>query len=197
MEINTQDDIETDNDSISPLPPPQFDEAMISQAQQVEPLDASGRRKWRAGSAGDFLRGRVGLLAVILVTLLLGAAAFGMLLGFRDRQSAIAEPTTANQATPEPTEESEVTTTPVKTQPVSAAPAKSLARTPRDETPEPEPKLISPQKRVRRTVRVGLDDIEQALARPRKVGEIGGGRDDRRDRKRESKDRKRDKDDHD
>jgi hypothetical protein len=194
METNTQNDIETDNNSGPPLPPPQFDAAMVSQAQQVEPLAARGRRKW-AGPARNFFRGRLGVLAVILIALFLGAAALGMLLGLRDRQSSIDEPTTANQATPEPTNAG-VAAPPVKALPVNAPPGKALARPQRAEIQEPEPKPINVPERVRRTVTVGLDDLDQALSqksqRPRKVGEIfGGGRDARRGRKSDSRHRER------
>lgn len=194
MEINTPNDIETENNSEPPLPPPQFDAAMVSQAQQVEPLDASGRRKW-PGPARNFFRGRLGVLAVILIGLLLGAAALGMLLGLRDRQSSIDEPTTANQVTPEPTNAG-VAAPPVKAAPANAPPVKALARPQVAEIQEPEPKPVNVPERVRRTVRVGLDDLDQALSqrgqRPRKVGEIfGGGRDARRGRKSDSRHRER------
>jgi hypothetical protein len=191
METNTRNDIETNNNSPA-LPPPQFDEAMVSQAHQVEPLDASGQRKW--GPAWNLFRGRLGVLAVILVVLLLGAAALGMLLGLRDRRSSIEEPATANQATPEPTSAG------VAAPPVKDPPAKVLARPQRAEIQEPEPKPVNAPERVRRTVRVSLGDIDQALSpreqRPRKVGEIfGGGRSDRRGRKSESRHRQRANDD--
>ena len=175
MEFDTQNDIETDNDSEMPaLPPPQFDAAMISQAQPVEPLDVSGRRKW-PGPPRNLFRGRLGVLATILITLLLGAAALGMLLGLRDRQSSIAKPNTANQATPEPANAI------VAAPPVKDPPAKVLARPQRAEIQEPEPKPVNAPERVRRTVRGSLDDIDQVLSqsgqRPRKGGEIvGGGR---------------------
>jgi hypothetical protein len=190
MEINTQNDIETDNDSGPPLPPPQFDAAMVSRAQQVEPLDASGPRKW-AGPARNFFRDRLGVLAIILIALLLGAAALGMLLGLRDRQSSIDEPNTANEATPEPTNPG-MAAPPVKAPPVNAPPVKALARPQRSEIQEPEPKPMNVPERVRRTVTVGLDDIDQAMSqrgqRPRKVGEIfAGGRDARRGRKSDSR----------
>jgi hypothetical protein len=184
MEINTHNDTDPDNNSEMPLPEPHFDAAMISQAQQVEPLDANGRRKWRAGSALGFLRGRLGMLAVIMVALLFGAAALGMVLGLRDARSSIEEPTTATQATPEATN-AEVEAPPVKAQPAVAPPVKAFA----------DPKPVSASDRVRRTVRVSLDDIDQALSekseRPRKVGEYGGGRNDRRGRKGESRRRER------
>jgi hypothetical protein len=195
MEINTHNDIDTESNSGAPLSEPHFDDTMVSQAQQVEPLDASGRRKQRTGTARNFFRGRLGVLAVILVSLLLGAAGLGMVLGLRDRHSSIEEPATANQTTPEPTD-ADVTPPPVKAQPVNAPPAKAFSRTqPADVR---EPKLVAPSERVRRTVRVGLDDIDQALSgngqKPtaRKVGEIiGGGRNDRRGRKGESRHRDR------
>jgi hypothetical protein len=174
MEINTQNDIETDNDSeVLPLPSPQFDAAMVSQAQQVEPLDARDRRRW-PGPARNFFRGRLAVLAAILIVLLLGAVGMGMLLGLRDRQSSIEEPNTTNQATPEPANAS------IAAPPVKDPPVKVLARPQRAEIQEPEPKPVNAQEQVRRTVRGSLDDIDQALSqsgqRPRKVGEIFGGR---------------------
>lgn len=200
MEINTHHDIETENNSVEPLPEPHFDDTMISQAQQVEPLSASGRRKWRTGSARNFFRGRLAVLSVILVSLLLGAAALGVVLGLRDRQSSINEAAPANQTTTEPTD-AEVAPPPVKAQPVAASPAKAITRPQRAEVTEPQPKPVSPPERARRTVRVSLDEIDQALIRggqkptARKVGEIfGGGRNDRRGRKGESRHRDRDDD---
>jgi hypothetical protein len=187
MEINTQSDSDTNNNSETPLPTPHFDAQMISQAQQVEPLDASGRRKWRPGSARDFFRGRLRVLAVAMVALLFGAAALGVLLGLRDARSSIEQPT-ADQAIPEPTN-AEASPPPVKAQPAVAPPVKALAQ--RAEKTEPAPKPVSASERVRRTVRVSLDDIDQALSekivRPRKVGEYGGGRNDRIGRKGESR----------
>lgn len=184
MEINTHNDTDPDDNSEMPLPEPHFDAAMISQAQQVEPLDANGRRKWRPGSALDFLRGRLGALAVIMIALLFGAAALGMVLGLRDGRSSIEQPTTADQATPEPIN-AEVAAPPVKAQPAVAPPVKAFAQ--RAEKTESDPKLVSPPERVRRTVRVSLDNIDQALSekseRSRKVGEYGGRRNDRRGRK--------------
>jgi hypothetical protein len=197
MDINTHNDIETENNSGEPLPQPHFDDAMVSQAQQVEPLDANGRRKWRPGAARDFLRGRLGVLAVVLIALLFGAAALGMVLGLRDRQSSIEEPAAANQATSEATD-ADAAPPPVKAQPVNAPPVKALTRTQSAEIQEPEPKPVSPPERVRRTVRVGIDEIDRALSQSgqkpaaRKVGEIFGGvRTDRRGRKGESKHRER------
>jgi hypothetical protein len=198
MEINSPTDIETENNSAAPLPSPQFDAAMVSQAQQVEPLDASGRRKW-PGPARNFFRGRMGVVAIILIALLLGAAALGMLLGLSDRQRSIDEPTTANEATPEATNTG-VAAPPVKVPPPNAPPGKALAHPQREEIQEPEPKPVTAPERVRRTVRVGLDDIDQALSpraqRPRKVGEIfGSGRNDRRGRKGEPRHREREPND--
>jgi hypothetical protein len=194
MDIKTDNDIEANDNPEQPLSTPHFDAAMISQAQQVEPLNAKDQRP-RPGSAGNFFRGRLAVLAVILVVLLLGAAAVGMVLGFRDRQSAVAEPATANQATPAPTDTEALT--PVVKAPVVAPTPARVTRAQRAEVREPEPKLISPE-RVRRTVQVGIDDIDQALSPkgqkqgqkpvPRKVGELFG-RDDRRTRKGKSKHR--------
>lgn len=201
MEINTHNDNDPDNNSEVPLPEPHFDAAMISQAQQVEPLDANGRRKWRAGSARDFLRGRLGMLAVIMVALLFGAAALGMVLGLsegRDARSSIEEPTTATQATPEATN-AEVEAPPVKAQPAVAPPVKAFAPTQRAEIQESDSKPVTPSERVQRTTRGSLDNIDQALSektvRPRKVGEYGGGRNDRRGRKGELRKRERGGDD--
>ena len=197
MEINTDNDSETENAPGPELPPPHFDATMISQAQQVEPLDATGRRKRQPGPARDFLRSRLGVLAVILIALLFGAAALGMVLGLRDRQSSIEEPATANQTTPETADTNEAPP-PVKAQPVNAPPVKALTRTQSAEIREPEPKPVSAPERVRRTVRVSIDDIDRALSQSgqkpaaRKVGEIfGGNRTDRRGRKGESKHRDR------
>jgi len=191
MEMNTQNDIETDTDSSPQLTTPQFNEAMVSQAQQVEPLDSSGQRRW-PGAARNFFRGRLGLLAVVLIALLLGAATLGMLLGLRDRQNTIAEPAQANQATPEPADAG------LAAPPVKDPPARVLTRSQRAEINESEPKPAIAPERVRRTLRVSFDQLDQALSqkeqRPRKVAEIGG-RSERRGRKGESKDRKRDKDD--
>jgi hypothetical protein len=184
MEINTHNDIDPDNNSGIMLPEPHFDATMISQAQQVEPLDASGRRKWRPASARDFFRGRLRVLAVIMVALLLGAAALGMVLGLRDGRTSIEQPTTADQATPRT--DADVEPPPVKTQPVNAPPVKTFGRTQRAEIRESDPKPVSPPERVRRVVRVSLDEIDQARSeknvRARKVGEYGGGGNDRRGR---------------
>jgi hypothetical protein len=192
MEISTHSDTDADNNSETPLPAPHFDAAMISQAQQVEPLDASGRRKWRTGSARDFFRGRLGVLAVTMIALLFGAAALGVVLGLRDGRSSIAEPTTADHATPEPTS-ADAEAPAVKAQPAVPPPVKAFAQ--RAEKTEPDPKPVSPPERVRRTVRVSLDDIDRALSeksvRPRKVGEYGGSGSDRRGRKGESRRRER------
>jgi hypothetical protein len=192
MEINTHSDTDPDNNSETPLPTPHFDAAMISQAQQVEPLDANGRRKWRPSSPRDFFRGRLGVLAVTMIALLLGAAALGVVLGLRDARSSIEEPTMANQAVPEATN-AEVAAQPVKAQPAVASPVKAFAQ--RAEKTESDPKPVSPPERVRRTVRVSLDDIDKALSekivRPRKIGEYGGGGSDRRGRKGESRRRER------
>jgi hypothetical protein len=181
-------DIKMDNDDIEanenqqPLSTPHFDAAMISQAQPVEPLNTKDQR-WRQGSTGNVFRGRLAVLAVILVVLLLGAGAVGMVLGLRDRQSAVTEPSTANQVTPEPTDTQAVT--PVIKAPVVAPTPARITRAQSAEVRKPEPKLISPE-RVRRTVQVGIDDIDQALSpkgkRPaaRKVGEIFGDSSPRR-----------------
>jgi hypothetical protein len=201
MEINTHRDTDADNDSETPLPiplpAPHFDAAMISQAQQVEPLDASGRRKWRPGSARDFFRGRLGVLAVTMIALLFGAAALGVVLGLRDGRSSIEQPTTMDPATPEPTN-ADAVAPPVKAQPAVPPPVKAFAQ--RAEKTEPDPKPGSAPERVRRTVRVSLDDIDRALSekseRPRKVGEYGGSGNDRRGRKGESRRRERGGDDH-
>lgn len=191
MDINTDNDIKANDNSVRPLSTPHFDAAMISQAQQVEPLNAE-RAKSRPRSAGSFFRGRLALVAVILLVLLLGAAAVGIVLGLRDRQSSI-EPAAANQATPEPTN-SEAVTPVVKAPVVAPTPAKVVTRAQRAETRQPDPVPIPAPERVRRTVRVSIDDIDRALSPsgqksgPRKVGEIfGGGRGDRRERKGKSK----------
>jgi hypothetical protein len=198
MEINTHNDTDPAKDLEMQLPEPHFDAAMISQAQQVEPLDANGRR-WRAGSMRDFFRGRLGVLAVTMIALLFGAAALGVLLGLRDGRSSIEEPTTANQATPEPANDG-VAMPQVKAEPVNATPLKPLVGTQRAGLSEPGPKPLSPPERVRRSVRVGLDDIDRALSekivRPRKVGEYGGGRNDRSGRKGELRKRDRVDEDH-
>jgi hypothetical protein len=198
MEINTHSDTDTDNNSETPLPEPHFDAAMISQAQQVELLDTSGRRKWRSSSTLDFLRGRLGVLAVTMIALLFGAAALGVVLGLRDGRSSIEEPTPANQPTPAPVNDG-VAMPPIKAKPVNAPPVTPRVRTQRAELPAPETKPVSPPERVRRTVRVGLDDIDRALSQggqkpaARKVGEIfsGSRKGDRHGRKGESKHRER------
>ena len=189
MDINTDNDIEANENPGPPLSTPHFNAAMISKAHKVEPLNAKGGKS-RPRSAGRFFRGRLAMVAVILLVLLLGAAAVGMVLGLRDRQSSVAEPAAVNLATPEPTNTDVVT--PVVKAPVAATPAKVLTRAQRAETGQPDPKPIPAPERVRRTVRVSIDDIDRALSQngqkpgPRKVGEIFGSG-DRRDRKHKSK----------
>ncbi len=191
MDTNTDNDIEANDNSVPPLSTPHFDAAMISKAQQVEPLNAKGgksRPRW----GGRFFGGRLAIVAVILLVLLLGAAAVGMVLGLRDRQSSV-EPATANQATPEPTK-SEAVTPLVKAPVPVPSPAKVVTRAQRAETGQPEPKPIPAPDRVRRTVRASIDDIDQALSPKgqksgaRRVGEIfGNGRGESRERKGKSK----------
>jgi hypothetical protein len=66
----------------SPYPEPaQFDANMIAAAQPVEPLATVPNR--RSQTLRQFLKGRLGLLAVLLIGGLLSAAIAGMLLGFR------------------------------------------------------------------------------------------------------------------
>jgi hypothetical protein len=195
MDINSQNDIEMENKPGSPLPPPQFDAAMVSEAQQVEPLPA--RRARRTGPARNVFGGRLGVLVVILITLFLGAAAFGMFLGLRDRQSSIEDPATANQATPEATNARETVQT-EKAVPVKA-PVKESTRTQRAEVIEPEPKPVAPLVRARRSVRVSLSDLDQEKSgqpAARKVGEIFSGvrHDDRHGHRGERRRRERDDD---
>lgn len=195
MDIKTNNEIEANDSLQQPLSTPHFDAAMISQAQQVEPLQVHDLNR-RPPSKGSFFGGRMAIVGGILVALLLGAVAVGMVLGLRDRQTAVEQPATATQATPAPTDTDEAT--PVVKAPVVAPTPAKVTRAQRAEPREPEPKIVSPE-RVRRTVQVGIDDIDQALSpkgkKPtaRKVGELFG--DDRRNRKGKSKHR--DEDDHD
>ncbi len=188
---------EIESNSGSPLPPPpQFDSAMVSGAQQVEPLDANGTRTRWPLSSRNFFRGRLGVLAVVLTVLLLGAAAFGMFLGLRDqRQRSVQDATTASETTPEPTSTGE-SAVPLKSPPVKAPPVKASVRTQKVQLQEPLPKPVSPPERVRRSMRATLDEFDRALSQggqkpaPRKVGEIFGS--GRNSRKGESRRRERD-----
>ena len=195
MEPITKNNTEIESNPGSALPPPQFDAAMVSEAQQVEPLDANGRRTRRPLSPRNFFRGRLGVLAVVLTVLLLGAAAFGMFLGLRDqRQNSVEDATTASKTTPEPTSSGE-SAVPVKAPTVQAPPVKALSRTQGARLQEPLPKPVSPPERVRRSMRASLDEFDRALSQsgqkpvPRKVGEIFGG--SRNSRKGESRRRER------
>jgi hypothetical protein len=199
MEINSHNDIDMENNSVTPLPTPHFDAEMISEAQQVEPLEPRGRQSWRSGPLQNFVRGRLGLLIGIVIALLLGAAAFGMFLGLRDRQNPVETAETANQATPEPTSDAGATT-PTKAQ-IVKAPVKSLARTQPVEDPRRETKPAP--ERVRRVL-ASPAEIDQALSgrgdlpMPRKVGELfgDGRRSERRGHKGEGHRRDRNDDDH-
>jgi hypothetical protein len=191
MEPITPNKTEIESNPGSPLPPPQFDAAMVSEAQQVEPLDANGRRTRRPLSLRNFFRGRLGLLAVVLTVLLLGAAALGMFLGLRDqRQNSVEDATTASKTTPEPTSSGESAV------PVKAPAVKASSRTQGAQVQEPLPKPVSPPERVRRSMRASLEEFDRALSQsgqkpvPRKVGEIFGG--SRNSRKGESRRRQRD-----
>jgi len=196
MEINLHNDIEKENNSGGPLPAPHFDAAMVSAAQPVEPLDAS--RAWRSGSLLHLTRRRLRMLIAVVLTLLLGAAAFGMFLGLRDRQNAIEDAETANQKTPAPPNAAEAPP------PIKAAPVKASARTQRAEVKVPEANPFTPARLVRRSVRNSLADVDEAFSQSgqkpaaRKVGEIfGGGRTgDRHGYKGEPRRRERDDQDH-
>jgi hypothetical protein len=197
MEINTRNDTEIESNPGKPLPPPQFDAAMVSEAQQVEPLDAHGRRTRRPLSPRNFLRGRLGVLVVVLTVLLLGAAAFGMFLGLRDQQqNSVENTTTASETTPEPTSTGE-SAVPLKAPMVQAPAVKGSARTQATQTQEPLPKPGSPLERVRRSGRANLDEFDRALSQSgqkpaaRKVGEIVGS--SRNSRTGESRRRERDR----
>jgi hypothetical protein len=179
------------------LPPPRFDDAMVSEAQPVEPLPPNGRMQ-------TFFHGRLGLLIAVMATLLMCAAAIGMVLGLRDRRNLINETSNTNQASPEPSNNVGETST------LKTPPAKTATRVPEapkrtqvadTQAADEQPVIII--ERPRRAMRIRLPDFdreesdrnEQPAAR--KVGEIFGGRNrDRHGRWRELRRRAPD-DDHD
>jgi hypothetical protein len=193
MEIN---DTEIVNDPGN-LPPPRFDDAMVSEAQPVEPLPPKSRMQ-------TFLRGRLGLLIAVMAALLMCAAAIGMVLGLRDRRDLINETSSANQASPEPSNNVETTAT-LKTPPAKTATrvSEEPKRTQVTDTQAADQEPVVIIERPRRSMRIRLPDFdreesgrnEQPAAR--KVGEIFGGRNrDRHGRWRELR-RRAPNDDHD
>jgi hypothetical protein len=173
------------------LPPPRFDDAMISAAQQVEPLPPRG-------AVQTFLRGRVGVLVAIMVALLICAAAFGMVLGLRDRHNLIDETTKENQVISEPRNSVEVAPN------LKGLPPKEPARIQAAESHAAEPKPVTSAARAPRSPRLQLPEAAQDESlkseKPvaRKVGEILGGRNrDRHLRPYDSRRREQDNDNHD
>jgi type IV secretory pathway VirB10-like protein len=151
------------------LPPPRFDAAMISAAQQVEPLPPRG-------AVQTFLRGKLGMLIAIMVALLICAAAFGMVLGLRDRHNLIDETTKENQSTSDSTNSDEAAPT------LKGPPPKVPARIQAADSHAPEPKPVTsavPSSRSQQTHRAEADQDESLKSEKpvaRKVGEIFGGR---------------------
>jgi hypothetical protein len=89
-------------------PPPHFDADMIAAAQPVEPLTTNQTTTGRPASR-RFLKGRWGLLAVLMIGALLTAVLGGILLGVHDAKSETASP-----ADPSTTKESLKETPPVE-----------------------------------------------------------------------------------
>ena len=186
------DDLKNSTDAADPLASPypepaQFDANMIAAAQPVEPLATVPNR--RSPTLRQFLKGRLGLLAVLLIGGLLSAAIAGMLLGFR----GAAEPTAAETSAAPP-----VVNQPAEQTTKTWAPAPQPAKT--SENPSRKAgRQLSPA-----PARIDVDSSRAKDARAdekpvaRKVGELvyKWEKEERKERRKAERRRHRDDDDH-
>jgi hypothetical protein len=173
-----------ENHPASPYPAPaQFDANMIAAAQPVEPLATVPNRR---SPTLQFLKGRLGLLAVLLIGGLLSAVIAGMLLGFR----GAAEPTAVETSATPP-----VVNQPAEETTKTWAPAQQPAKTSENPSRRAVRQLSPAPARVDAGSPIDARADEKPVAR--KVGELvyKWEKEERKERRKEERRRHRD-DDH-
>ncbi|MDX6557725.1 MAG: hypothetical protein QOF72_774 [Blastocatellia bacterium] len=167
-------DSEHDSETSYP-PPPHFDADMIAAAQPVEPLTMDQTTTARPTSR-RFLKGRWGLLAVLMIGALLSAVLGGILLGVHDAKSE-----TAGPADPSTAKE------PLKETPPVEAPKASTNAPPvkvSDNIPARSKRLSSPWSVERTKPDQGPPSAsEKPVARKVGVLYFGPGKEDRKGQK--------------
>jgi hypothetical protein len=172
MKSDIQNSTMLENDPVTPYPPPaQFDESMVAAAQPVEPL-AQSQTSQRRIRVSNFLKGRRGLLAaVVLVAALLTVAFAGMLTlrGWNEARSA--EPQKEPAVTNQPPAETPRASIPAHSPNAGDNPPRSLKRPPAIAArmdPTPPVEAEADNKPVARKVGVILYGAEKAERRDKK-----------------------------